>query len=120
MKTLLLLIIPWFGLWFWQAAVPGGNSRAWPAALPAFAGAHADCAFQLKNGTGFVNFLSRSSAPAILAEARTAYLAAGWKEATLHPADTLIFTRGDAVAAVLAEALPEGTRVTALQRPKGL
>ena len=32
----------------------------------------------------------------------------------------LVFTRGDAVAAILAEEIAAGTRLTAIQRPKGL
>ena len=55
-----------------------------------------------------------------LARARAAFVEAGWGVVPIRTRDMLIFTRGDAVAAVLAEENETGTRLTAIQRPSGL
>ena len=58
-------------------------------------------------------------APA-LARVCAAFAEAGWSAVPIRTRDMLMFTRGDAVAAVLAEEIASGTRLTAIQRPKGL
>lgn len=119
MKVLALLGALLFGSWFWQRpAIP--RDAAWPAAMPVFAGGRPDCAYTLANGTAFASLRLSILPAAALEQARAAYEAAGWCVAPVRARDTLIFVRGESVAAVLAEPVPSGTRVTALQRPRGL
>lgn len=119
MKTIVLLGATLFGAWFWQRPTSSHGAH-WPSAMPIFAGGHAQSAYTLKNGTSFACLSVPETPQGALASARDAYLADGWRESPIRTHDMLIFTRGDSVAAVLAEDTPTGTRVTAIQRPKGL
>lgn len=110
-----------FALWFWRT--PDGTTGArWPDAVPVFAGGVADCAYELANGTAFVSAETGGGAAAALDAARTAFAAAGWMESPVRASDMILFTRGTAVAAVLAQDAPSGagTRLTALVHPRGL
>ena len=55
-----------------------------------------------------------------LERVRAAFVGAGWSMAPIRTRDMLVFARGDAVAAVLAEEVAAGTRLTAIQRKSGL
>ena len=109
-----------FAAWTWtRPAAP--RAPAWPSGMPVFAAAEqVNFASELGNGTRLVNLVTATPAPDVLAAARQAYMAAGWTESPIRARDMRIFTRGPSVAAVLAETLPHGTRVTAIQRPRGL
>lgn len=120
MKTALPILTALLGSWFWRqpAKAPG---HSWPDAVPSFAGAvPAGFCATLRNGTSFAS--TRVAAPAhqVLADARRAYAEAGWTESPVRARDMLLFTRGEAVAAVLVQDAPDGARVTVLQRPRGL
>lgn len=119
MKATLLLCSALFGLWFWQRPAPARND-GWPADMPVFCGGRADSSYVLKSGSSFVSLTVAADGAAALAAAQDAFAAAGWQVTPIRTRDMLIFTRGDSVAAVLAEGVPGGTRVTAYQRPKGL
>ena len=120
MKTV-LIAASLLGAWSWLQ--PGGTraARAWPAALPAFAGVR-DVAFTttLRGGTAFVHATVPAPADAVLEDARRAYAEAGWSVSPVRAHDMLVFTRGEAVATVLAQDTPHGTRIAVLQRPRGL
>lgn len=116
-----LLIAALFGAWTWTTTRPPARPHAWPSGLPEFAGAaQVGYSASLPNGTKLVNLVVQTPAEAVLASAGRAFYEAGWRESPVRTRDMLIFTRGPAVAAVLAESVPEGTRVTAIQRASGL
>ena len=115
MKTLTLLGSLLFGVWFWQRPVSSHRQG-----LPVFAGGRADSSYVLKNGSAFAAFSTLTPALEVLASARTSFTDEGWLELPLGMSDTILFIRGESVAAVLAETTDQGTRVTVLQRPKGL
>lgn len=119
MKTLALLGALFFGTWFAQRPA-ASSDHGWPDGLPAFAGGRADCSYTLKNGSSFASFTTLTPAGEVLSSARASFAGAGWSEIPLQMSDTLLFVRGESVAAVLAEITDRGTRVTAIQRPKGL
>ena len=109
------------GAWSWLQPAGPRAPRAWPAAMPAFAGVR-DVAFatSLRGGTAFVNATVPVPADAVLEDARRAYAEAGWSVSPVRARDMLVFTRGEAVATVLAQETPRGTRIAVLQRPRGL
>ena len=119
MKTLALLGSLLFGVWFWQRPV-SSHRHGWPEGLPVFAGGRADSSYVLRNGSTFAAFSTLTPAGEVLASARTSFTVEGWLELPLGMSDTILFIRGESVAAVLAETTDQGTRVTVLQRPKGL
>ncbi len=119
MKTMAIVCSVLFGSWFWQrASVPSGGT--WPQGMPVFAGGRADGAYTLSSGSSLAVATVHAGRRDALASVRKAFLAESWMELPVHPQDMLIFTRGDSVAAVLAETVPDGTRLTAIQRPSGL
>ena len=121
MKTLAVILgSALFGAWFWQRPASGGNSAAWPASMPAFASGCPDGAYTLKSGSSFVCTVVPGGRDEALARVRSSFAEAGWNVLPIRTRDMLVFTRGDAVAAVLAEEVATGTRVTAIQRPSGL
>lgn len=109
-----------FGAWFWQRPASGGNSAGWPASMPTFASGSPSSAYELKSGSSFVCTTVPGGRDEALARVRAAFAEAGWSVVPVRTRDMLMFTRGDAVAAVLAEAVAAGTRLTAIQRPRGL
>ncbi|MBR1587478.1 MAG: hypothetical protein IJ658_04040 [Kiritimatiellae bacterium] len=122
---MLLLVFPLlgsalFGAWSWQRPASGGNPAGWPASMPAFASGVPAGAYELKAGSSFVCTTVPGGRDAALARARAAFAEAGWSVLPIRTRDMLMFTRGDAVAAVLAEEIATGTRLAAIQRPKGL
>lgn len=119
MKTTLLLCSAFFGLWFWQRPASVRNDR-WPADMPVFCGGRADSSYELKSGSSFVSLTVPAELAAALAAAQDAFVSAGWQVLPIRTHDMLLFVRGDSVAAVLAEDVSGGTRLTAYQRPKGL
>ena len=119
MKTLCIICSVLFGVWFWRRPAPTGHT-AWPEAMPVFAPGTPTCAYTLKNGSSFVCTTILGGRDEALARVRAAFAESGWSLAPIHTRDMLVFMRGDAVAAVLAEEVAAGTRLTALQRPKGL
>jgi len=119
MKTALMLCSAVLGAWFWQR--PSSAVRVgWPDGMPVFASGSADCAYSLRNGTSFVCTTVPGGRDEALARARTAFRDAGWRELPVRTSDMVVFTRGDAVAVLLAEAVEKKTRLTAIQRPAGL
>lgn len=120
MKTAALLLASLFGAWFWRTTSPAARTARWPSAMPVFAGGHPHSSYTLNNGTSFVCLTVPETPQGALESARDAYRADGWRESPVRTHDMLVFQRGDAVAIVLAQDTPAGTRVTALQRPKGL
>lgn len=120
MKVVIPILAALFGVWTWRQPATG-TARSWPDAVPSFAGAGpVNFAATLRNGTSFANALVATTAAQALEDARRAYAEAGWAESPVRAADMLLFTRGEAVAAVLAQDTPRGARVTVLQRPRGL
>ena len=109
-----------FGAWFWQRPASGGGSAGWPESMPSFASGNPTCSYTLKSGGSFVSTTVPGGRDEALARARAAFAEAGWGVVPIRTRDMLIFTRGDAVAAVLAEEVETGTRLTALLRPSGL
>ena len=109
-----------FGAWFWQRPASGGSSVGWPESMPSFASGNPACSYALKSGGSFVCTTVPGGRDEALARARAAFVEAGWGVVPIRTRDMLIFTRGDAVAAVLAEENETGTRLTAIQRPSGL
>ena len=109
-----------FGAWFWQRTVHSGRLADWPETMPAFASGSPACSYTLKTGGSFVCTTVPGGRDEALARARAAFVEAGWGVVPIRTRDMLIFTRGDAVAAVLAEEVETGTRLTAIQRPSGL
>ena len=109
-----------FGAWFWQRTVPSGRLADWPETMPAFASGSPDSAYATKGGGSFVCTVVPGGRDEALARARAAFAEAGWSAVPIRTRDMLVFTRGDAVAAILAEEIAAGTRLTAIQRPKGL
>ena len=95
-----------------------GGAAAWPSAMPQFAGGAPDCAYELTDGTSFASLTTLRAADEVLAAARAEYEAAGWRVARVATRDMLIFTRGTAVAVVLAESTARGTRITSILRDK--
>ncbi|MGN0852258.1 MAG: hypothetical protein ACI4Q3_02650 [Kiritimatiellia bacterium] len=119
MKTAALWGFLLFGAWFWrQPRTP--HRHEWPEGLPVFSGGRADCAYTLANGSAFASFTTAAPAAEVLASARAAFTGEGWVEIPLALSDTRFFMRGEAVAVLLAESTGCGTRVTVLQRPRGL
>lgn len=116
----LLLSSALFGAWFWQRPAAGGNSAGWPASMPLFASGVPASAYELKSGGSFVCTTVPGGRDEALARVRAAFVEAGWGAVPICTRDMMMFTRGDAVAAVLAEEVASGTRLTAIQRPKGL
>ena len=109
-----------FGAWFWQRPASGGNTAGWPASMPTFASGLPAGSYELKSGCSFVCTTVPGGRDEALARVRAAFTEAGWSTVPVRTRDMLVFTRGDAVAAVLAEEVATGTRLTAIQRPKGL
>ena len=109
-----------FGAWFWQRPTSGGNSAGWPSSMPVFASGSPASAYELKSGGTFVCTTVPGGRDEALARVRAAFAEAGWGAVPVRTRDMLMFTRGDAVAAVVAEEVAAGTRLTAIQRPKGL
>ena len=117
-----------FGAWFWQRPASGGGSAGWPESMPSFASGSPACSYTLKtggsytlkSGGSFVCTTVPGGRDEALARARAAFAEAGWGVVPIRTRDMLIFTRGDAVAAVLAEEVETGTRLTAIQRHSGL
>lgn len=109
-----------FGAWFWQRPASGGGSAGWPESMPSFASGNPACSYTLKSGGSFVCTTVPGGRDEALARACAAFAEAGWGAVPIRTRDMLIFTRGDAVAAVLAEEIETGTRLTAIQRPSGL
>lgn len=121
MKSAALLFAAVFGAWSWLRPAAPRTGHAWPPGMPAFAGAcRPGFSAVLANGTRFVSALASEPPEQVLANVRRTYAEAGWAESPVRARDMLVFTRGEAVAAVLAQTVPEGTRVTAIQRPRGL
>lgn len=120
MKTTVLLLSVLFGAWFWQRPVSSGRLADWPASMPTFANGSPDCAYATTGGSSFVCTVVPGGRDEALARVRAVFAEAGWGAVPIRTRDMLVFTRGDAVAAVLAEEIATGTRVTAIQRPKGL
>lgn len=109
-----------FGAWFWQRPASCGSSAGWPKSMPTFASGFPASAYELKSGSSFVCTTVPGGRDEALMRVRAAFAEAGWSTVPIRTRDMLMFTRGDAVAAVLAEELSTGTRLTAIQRPKGL
>ena len=126
MKTLVPLLVfsllstALFGAWSWLRPASGGSSAGWPASMPAFASGTSASAYELKAGGSFVCTTVPGGRDEALARVCAAFAEAGWSAAPIRARDMLMFTRGDAVAAVLAEEVASGTRITAIQRPRGL
>ena len=121
MKTLAVILgSALFGAWFWQRPASGGGSAGWPETMPVFAAGIPESAYTLKSGCSFVCTVVPGGRDEALARARAAFAEAGWSAVPIRTRDMLVFTRGDAVAAILAEEIDAGTRLTAIQRPKGL
>ena len=120
MKVAILLLSAVIGTWFWQRPISTGRSVAWPASMPAFANGVPDSAYATKDGGTFVCTTVQGGRDEALARARAAFEEAGWSVAPIRARDMLLFARGDAVAAVLAEEVSSGTRLTAIQRRSGL
>ena len=120
MKVAVLLLSAVIGTWFWQRPVSSGRLAAWPASMPAFASGMPDSAYATKGGGTFVCTTVQGGRDEALARARAAFVEAGWSVAPVRTRDMLMFVRGDLVAAVLAEEVAAGTRMTAIQRKSGL
>ena len=121
MKSAALLFAALLGAWSWLRPGAPRAERTWPSGMPAFAGARAvNFSSRLGDGAEFVNLVVPEPAGQVLDAARLAYAEAGWTESPVRARDMLVFTRGEAVAAVLAQSVPGGTRITAIQRPRGL
>lgn len=119
MKAALLMGSAVLGAWFWsKPAVP--RRAAWPDGMPVFAAGRAECSYALRNGTSFVCASVSFGREEALARARSAFRDAGWQEMPVRTGDMVVFVRGDAVAALVAESLEKETRLTAIQRPAGL
>ena len=119
MKAALMLCSAVLGAWFWQRQ-PSTGRAGWPDGMPVFAGGGAECAYSLRNGSSFVCTTVPGGRDEALARARAAFRDAGWRELPVRTSDMVLFARGGAVAALLAEALDKETRLTAIQRPAGL
>lgn len=118
-KTCVIAAAAMFAAWFWRR--PAGAERTWPDAVPVFAcGGEIAAAYELADGGAFLCVRAAPRANEALEGVRAAYLADGWTESPIRASDTLFFTRGAAVAAVLAQELPSGCRITAIQRRRGL
>ena len=109
-----------FGAWSWQRPACGGNTAGWPASMPVFANGVPAGAYELKSGVSFVCATVPGGREEALARVRAAFAEAGWGMLPVRARCMMMFSRGDAVAAVLAEEVAAGTRLTAIQRPKGL
>ena len=109
-----------FGAWFWQRPASGVRQEGWPETMPAFASGSPDSAYATKGGGSFVCTVVPGGRDEALARVQSAFAEAGWSAIPIRTRDMLVFTRGDAVAAVLAEEIAVGTRLTAIQRPAGL
>ena len=88
--------------------------------MPTFASGVPSSAYELKAGGSFVCTTVSGGRDEALARVCAAFVEAGWSAVPIRTRDMMMFTRGDAVAAVLAEEVASGTRLTAIQRPKGL
>ena len=119
MKTAVALCAAIFGAWFWQRLAQSGGGGRWPDGMPMFASGQVECSYRLKTGTSFVSITVPVRRAEALARAREAFVSAGWREAPMRARDTLIFVRGDSMAAVLAEETDAGTRMTAVARAAG-
>ena len=103
--------------WFLRAPAPPDPAR-WPDSMPVFAEGRADFACTGANGTAFVSARTSDVPEAALRSVREAFIASGWKELPVHPRDMALFQKGDAIASVLAQGLEEGSRLTAIVRPR--
>ena len=88
--------------------------------MPTFASGAPAGAYELRSGSSFVCTAVPGGRDEALARVRAAFEEAGWSSLPIRARDMLMFARGDAVAAVLAEEIATGTRLTAIQRPRGL
>lgn len=107
-----------FSAVFWRRPI-GPLPASWPETLPAFATVRPDFA-QSSKASATVAFTTRDEPEAVLDAARRAFADAGWQLCPVGTRDFALFVRGSAVAAVLAEARPRDTRVTAILRNSGL
>ena len=120
MKVAVLLLSAVIGTWFWQRPVSSGRLSVWPESMPAFANGVPDSAYATNGGGTFVCTTVPGGRDEALERVRAAFVGAGWSMAPIRTRDMLVFARGDAVAAVLAEEVAAGTRLTAIQRKSGL
>jgi len=90
----------------------------WPDSMPIFGeiGEEGMATVRRDGNSVFACFLDPAPPANVLDRATAAYTAAGWEVAPIGTCDMVLLTRGEAVAAVLAEAIDLGTRVTAVQR----
>lgn len=107
-----------FGIVFWQR--PGNAPYAWPNAIPAFLQTTPAFSLEMKNGTSVVSVSTPGEPIAALEVAAAAYRAEGWKELPVKTSDMRLFSKGEAIAAILARAVYSGTCLTAIQRQHGL
>ena len=107
-----------FGTIFWQR--PAAGRHEWPSSIPGFGNAAPKFSMEAQSGSSVVSFISNASPMELLADACAAYRSEGWKELPVRAMDMRLFAKGESVAAVLVQATPQGTCVTAIQRPRGL
>ena len=90
----------------------------WPDSMPVFGqiGENGLAMVRRDGNSTFVGFIDLAPPANVLDRATTAFLSAGWEVAPISTSDMLLFTRGESVAAVLAENYENGARVTAIQR----
>ena len=117
MKTFFMVCAALLGTWFWRRPAERENT-GWPEGIPVFAGGAAGASFRLSSGTSCLGGTVGIDREAALESARTAFASAGWRELPVRTADMLLFVRGEAVAAVLAESVSGGTRITAISAPE--
>ncbi len=129
MKTFFLILPCLLGWWFYRPDTPkdAPSPRAvtanqpaavWPDSLPVFGelDSRGMALVRSSDNAAFVSFLDPAPPPQVLARATAAFTAQGWQPAPVGTSDMLLFTRGEDVAAVLAETIDAGTRVSAIQR----
>ena len=117
MKTLALACTALFGWWFWRTPAHRAVTEEWPAAMPQFAEGRAGVAYSTPAGSAFVHIDSAFAPEAALDSAANAFAAAGWAAADVRTRDSLIFMKGDLVAAVLALPRGHGSMITAVISP---
>lgn len=115
MKSILVIMFAAFSL-LGPAHKRNSGAANWPSAMPHFVGGAPECAYELDDGSLFASLTTLRTVDEVLAAARTEYTAAGWQLAPISASDMLLFTRGNAVAIVLARLTPSGTCITTFQK----
>ncbi|MBO7167008.1 MAG: hypothetical protein J6V88_05730 [Kiritimatiellae bacterium] len=121
MKFLFVSLASLFAAFFWkQPANKTAMDNGWPSEIPVFAKGHNNFSYQTTGQSKFISFISFAPPEEVLASAKSSFIEDGWQAEVIYAKDTLIFTKKNAVAAVIAKENKQGSCVTTILRSNGL